>query len=389
MTPPEGESQTAESSTTPTQSPPSVGPEKPVTARAAGTTRPNRPKVGIVGHSQAGKTTFLATLRGAFARLDMRAEAALGAGAYLEELESFAQNGVFPPKTTLDGKDRRVGLEVSHPNGQASLEIDFFDPAGETFDRSIRDTTEHERAARQRILTELQNCTGLIVLMDPASSREQLSQTFTNSVLALRSQLKEAGRRDAIDREGRLTLRVALLFTKADLLSWQSRERIRDAAAWLHNQSEHSELLRNAETQCVEIRYYFCSSTGWVGGRPNLRTVVRPRPLHGSTDRIERSSMRGEQIPDPALTPREMEAETFAKESNSSLRFMMNLPIFTDPLRLVSLARLDDEKIEIPEDRYGVYNLFGRRVGHARQSSANEGAWNVAEPVLWAARVQS
>ncbi|SMH47906.1 TRAFAC clade GTPase domain-containing protein [Azospirillum agricola] len=345
------------------------------------------PKVGIVGHSQAGKSTFLAVLLEALVQRDYRVAVDPANSAYRDELTGFINFGFFPPKTPLDEKHRRVSLHISSDVHRAGLEVEFFDHAGEIFerdpDRSIAGWSE---SRRQDILKDLQACTGLIVLMDLEADPDLLLRTFTNTVVDLQGLLVRSGGNG--QSQQKLELPIALLFTKADMLGWQRRQRIRDAQRWITEQSRYRKLTDRVNTYCANAHYYFCSSTGWIEGRPNICTVVRPRPLPGSSAslNVPETELRGENIPDPALSAGEI-ARAATQDNSTRLRFMTELPVFNDPLRLMAASDLK-RRIPPEADRLGVLTLFGSQ-GDGGRRNTTVTAWNIVEPVLWAAGLEA
>lgn len=347
------------------------------------------PKVGIVGHSQAGKSTFLAVLLEALVQRGYRVAVDPANSAYRDELTGFINFGFFPPKTPLDEKHRRVTLHISIDSHRTGVEVEFFDHAGEIFERDTdRSVAAWSDSRRQDILKDLQACTGLIVLMDLEADPDLLLRTFTNTVVDLQGLLVRSGKTGPSRQQQKLELPIALLFTKADMLGWQRRQRIRDAQRWIAEQAQYRRLTDRVDTYCKNARYYFCSSTGWTEGRPNICTIVRPRPLPGSSASLSvpETDLRGENIPDPALSATEI-ARAATQDNSSRLRFMTELPVFNDPLRLMAAS---DLKRRIPPevDRLGVLTLFGSQ-GEGGRRNMTVTAWNIVEPVLWAAGVRT
>jgi len=290
----------------------------------------NQPTIGIVGHSQAGKSTFLAVLLKAFQQRGYRVTPENPEnGAYRDLLENHVSLGFFPPKTPVDNEENRISLRISHESlqrrGTDGIVLDFFDPAGDVFERDPgADNSEDERTrnlnTRNLILKRLEQCTGLIVVMDIHASPELLSQVFRTTVEDLCGRLRRAGNKDRISEKG-LTMPVVILFTKADSLAWQQRHRVRNAEDWIREQPRFRDLVSVASTYCSRVYFAFCSAAGWRDGRPNLRTLVRPRPLPGraasdGADKLNEAAAaaladaerhleeyQGEHIPDPALSP--------------------------------------------------------------------------------------
>lgn len=103
-------------------------------------THANPPKVGIVGHSQAGKSTFLAVLMKAFQERGYQVtDEDPSSRSYPDSLATYVNTGFFPRKTPIHDQDRRrVSLHVTSDRmrrmGTEGFVIDFFDPAGDVFE---------------------------------------------------------------------------------------------------------------------------------------------------------------------------------------------------------------------------------------------------------------
>jgi GTPase SAR1 family protein len=406
-------------------------------------THANPPKVGIVGHSQAGKSTFLAVLMKAFQERGYQVtDEDPSSRSYPDSLATYVNTGFFPRKTPIHDQDRRrVSLHVTSDRmrrmGTEGFVIDFFDPAGDVFEIAPGAQNAEHAEIRQRIMAQLEGCSGLIVLMDSEASSEMVSQIFRNTVEDMVGRLRRAEDQNRL-KNGRLAIPVVILFTKADALRWQQRHRIRDANDWVRLQPKFNELVKDAENYCERVSYGFCSAAGWREGQPNFRTLVRPRPLPGrafepgvlfsqtataqtdddatnapnandepqdalaaeeARERRAEAERRcaaelqmyleedqGEHIPDPALNAEGIhKAASASRDTSAALRFMASLPVFTDPLRLVT-AKAMAHPISDVDDRYGVINLYGASMDASRQSGhAAISPWNVAEAVLWAA----
>jgi GTP-binding protein EngB required for normal cell division len=376
------------------------------------------PRVGIVGHSRAGKSTFLAVLLDAFQhhKVNVIGEESSENRKYQHSLSNSVRNGYFPAKTPINNEDRSVKFGIQDDRlgvANGRIDVDFFDPAGDVFERSVSDNADAQvrEAIRDQVLQRLMDCTGLIVMMDAEASSNLQQQIFSSTLEELMGRKKV----------NPLPLQVVVLFTKADSMKWIQRFRIKNAKEWAKRQYPH--LVETANLYCHErnVHYAFSSAAGWLRGRPNVSSVVIPRHLPGRTDEMparlsqnrtnlsdderirldrERSllfqlpKVRGEHIPDPALSPEDIfKASKEDQNAEGRLRFMSDFPMFSDPYRLISPKKLSKQYDEV-EGKSGVLNMYGA-AAHASDGSKSESArgnasvaaWNVIEPVLIAAGV--
>ena len=163
------------------------------TKRPTATASQKPPTVGIVGHSRAGKSTFLAVLLDAFQhhKVNVIGEASENR-KYQHSLSNSVRNGFFPAKTPINDDERNIKFGIQDdrlgvPGGR--IDVDFFDPAGDVFEStaSRSDDAEVREAIRNRVIDKLVDCTGLIVMMDAEASANLQEQIFSSTVEELLS----------------------------------------------------------------------------------------------------------------------------------------------------------------------------------------------------------
>jgi hypothetical protein len=211
----------------------------------------------------------------------------------LNRLQSAIDLGRSMEKTQLTMALQGIRFRISK-EGLPEIELKFHDPPGELFEPSA--TAETYRDQRHVVFESMQGCSGLLFLVDinmgPDWARRCFEFTIQEFIRFLHE--KHVQDRFVAGQPGLLDLRAAILLTKADTLPWLRRHRTRDARPWVEAQGGFGELSAKTHKYCREIRFYFCSSFGWQDGRPDLRTVVRPRPIE-----FEHRPPQ-ELIPDPA-----------------------------------------------------------------------------------------
>lgn len=350
------------------------------------------PKIGVVGHSRAGKSTFLAVLKHAFeaaewaADIDDTREARRGGGTqqeplrYYKYLKNFIEKGFFPPPTPVQVNVDSVTFNVSRRNGNQFL-LEFFDPAGEILEGS-HDAGTKAQIALQGIQNSLRECTGVLLLLDPEIHPDKWLETWINveAGLALRR-----------------SVRVAVCFAKADSSVRQRRFRVRDAREWVEELPGAANFLTNIRNRAhIESKYFFVSAAGWVNGVPNIRTFVNSRVIRRvnvNSGAIQHGNTLRELLPDPA----QLLSVPNGNGDQFGFRYMQNLPVFSDPLRIVGHDFQNNPITQngplntIPKDQQGdamKFKLAGIHVGFGRGSDNNESRirpWNIVEPVLWLA----
>jgi len=352
-----------------------------------------KPKIGVVGHSRAGKSTFLAVLKTAFENAGWAATARTSGQAsnltdtntlslrdpaeYLNFLRRFIENGFFPPSTPIQDTADRVTFDIKGMDvtgKQKSFEIDCFDPAGQLLEGDY-DGSSKEIIALKAIQASLTQCTGVLLLLDPETHPDIWVKTWERV---------EPGLKIGKD------LRVAVCFAKADIGLRHRRFRIRDAKRWVQSFPAGLNLVKQIENRILNIKWEFVSSSGWLNGISNTRFFVNYRPIR-RTGVIGGNARLRELVPDPAQPV----DKAVDGDDTSGFRYMQNLPLFTDPLRLLShdfrlnpmtdagphsmLSKIDNTAAPIA----GVHVGYGR--GLKKELSLSIRPWNVVEPVLWLA----
>lgn len=339
-----------------------------------------RGRVGLIGPTYAGKTTYFAVLDRALRDLDWRVEPQSGARResstrLLNYIRQHMNQGYFPPKTPdripTDGLFFSVTKGMG--KGRQHFDLNFFDPPGEIFEPAqdgleSQDITE----VRQRFFNSIQESNGLLVLLDLERRPHELINIWTHSIESLIAHLRH--HKFGI-RDDQLDMRVAVVFTKADRLPWMARHRMRNASAWLRGNEGLEVLAGDIRRVCPTVRFYFTSAVGWNRGQPNCRTVIRPRDIVKDNLAPEKQShQQSDLIPDPAT----------GLPIAGSVRRRATMPLFSDPLRLIA----DDLNGGLMEEHVvGVITLPGRRPP-TKEEERFLTPWNIVQPLLWAAGVE-
>lgn len=321
--------------------------------------------VGLLGPQNAGKTTFLAVLERALRDREWQVGVDPGAGNrhLLDEIRSSLNSGYWPGKTLVKGRSDDFKLHLRQ--GERQFDLSFYDPPGELFELNDEPDAIDAAQARESYFQHLTSCTGLVVLFDLTRSTQSILDSWRASVESYQAFLRRT-KPSALDR-GRLPGRLAIVFTKADLLPWIRRHRQRNAGEWLKAHPGLKELHADAGLSSQSCRFYFASAVGWDEGAPGCRTAVRPRRL--DLDGAAQVSADRDLIPDPPARSKRDATSTTAPL----------LPLFTDPLQLV-----DERTVSLSTPEAGVIMLPGRNVGRDDQRPLLT-PWNIVEPLLWAA----
>lgn len=149
------------------------------------------PKIGVVGHSRAGKSTFLAVLKTAFEGAGWAAtvrtpdkpsgppqpstSSLRDPAEYVKYLRRFIEAGFFPPGTRVQDTADRVSFDVTQ--GQNRFEIDCFDPAGEVLEGKYNQRSP-EAASLAAIHKSLKECKGVLLLLDPETHPDLWLRTW-------------------------------------------------------------------------------------------------------------------------------------------------------------------------------------------------------------------
>lgn len=367
------------------------------------------PKIGVVGHSRAGKSTFLAVLKAAFEMADWSADIIRDANAadlaanslrqphvYYQYLTRFIEEGFFPPATRVQETADRVTFKVQQKDGRGQFVLDCFDPAGEVLEGNYGENTR-EMEALKRIQASLRSCTGVLLLLDPEAPELWL-KTWERVEQGLSLSLATAEKTEFV----RGKPRVAVCFAKADADRRQRRFRIRDARPWLAGLDGGRNLINRLENRNLECAYHFVSATGWIAGCPNIRTLINARPIV----RINANAAHNANIGNNPVLPgaqngatlREMvpdPPQPLAPQANVGYRYMQGWPLFSDPLQIKAhdfwakpLTNLGPRDMLANDERPQALELFGVHVGFGRKidpQHASVRPWNVVEPVLWLA----
>jgi hypothetical protein len=376
------------------------------------------PKIGVVGHSRAGKSTFLAVLKTAFEAagwaatirsVEQQQQTATSSlrnpEEYVKFLRRFIEAGFFPPATRVQDTADRVSFDVMRGNNR--FEIDCFDPAGEVLEGNY-DERSPEAFFLAAIQKSLNECTGVLMLLDPDTHPDLWIKTWERVEPGLNR-----------DRPPR----VAICFGKADTGLRQRRFRVRDARQWVKNYPGGQELLRQIENRQLQNSWHFVSATGWINGASNTRVFVNSRTIRRTGSTVVQSRLR-ELVPDPA----QLVDGAVEGDDSSGFRYLQHFPVFLDPLRIQShdfrlnpitdagprtmvpqitglSQQLSDElqsesavvrdnasqRLKELRERLSKVNaVAGVHVGYGRGGAARQSTirpWNVVEPVLWLAKL--
>ena len=371
-------------------------------------------RIAVVGATNVGKTTFFAVLdralrdqgfsihatepddvRGKGRRIATR-QSSRGA-QFLHDIRDRVSHGYFPPATQVRSNPSDFQFAVTGPR-DAEFSLDFIDPPGEVFEHqptfdadggreghaSPGDDEREERAKnlgelRRAMQTQCEKASAMLVLIDIQRSSEEILSSWR---YALENFISLALNRSSSGR------RIAVVFTKADLLHWQGRYRKRVATEWIRHHPELSDIYRDAAAirplgggPAPEVGFFFSSAVGWYEGSPNCRTVVIARDLDNV--RVETSQDWEDLIPDPAVLERLEANQSTAKVKRRGPRgglLSWSLPCFRDPLRIVE-EHVDHEVLGARP--VGVLMLPGRRAPRQARGKFLT-PWNVIEPLLWA-----
>jgi hypothetical protein len=338
--------------------------------------------VGLIGPPKAGKTTFFAVLDRALRDLDWNVEIhGDGDDSSRQTHESirYAVNSGYYPDKTPDFKSESARLFFRISKGDESLELSFYDPAGELFMPTPAPKPNYA-VAREKLFQHLKECTGILVLLDLSKSAQQLQDSWRLSIESFLGFIRQNQLESQLLDRNLLKVRTAVVFAKADLLPWFARHRQRDASAWLRQAEGLRELNRDIRNQCQEdhVRFFFCSAVGWNQGRPNSRTVIVPRPVSVESNLDSKKVLERDLIPDPAAYG-DGKAAVVAKTI---------LPLFTDPLQLVNLDSTINRDMLGGPQLHGVRDMPGCKPPSSDHDKFLT-PWNIVEPLLWAARGQS
>lgn len=343
-------------------------------------------QVGLIGPTNVGKTTYFAVLDRALEinqwLVDIYGDDSKADTEQLNNLRVRINHGYFPEKTQAGRESKRAIFRISRKLGP-SFDLTFYDPAGELFESS--DASAEYTEERERIFAYLATCSGLMVLLDLSSPLNRVFDNWQHSMRLFREYIQRYKMHELL-KDNQLNMRTAVLFTKADTIPWLRLHRQRDAGTWMRGNNDFIQMLDLIRTQCNQVRFFFCSAIGWHDGKPNCRTLIRPRSLtvaddEATYDQTKDGSSLGQRplIPDPAVGK---DASPTAEEADTS-RYSVN-PVFTDPLRFTNEPL--EEKLDGP--KIGVVNLPRRRARDAQQLAPLK-PWNVLEPLLWAAGIDS
>jgi GTP-binding protein EngB required for normal cell division len=350
-------------------------------------------KIAILGEPNTGKSTFFAVLDRALRDkgFTISNEGGEKAGErWLYQQRRYIARGYFPPRTKATAKKMDgAQITITSPH-QDRYRLNFIDPPGELFENTSIDGEAEDpiRKANERAMKEhCEQATALMVLINTHGTPEQIRDNWR---LTLEKYISLA-----VESESPVS-RIAIVFTKADLLPWQSRVRCRFADEWICGHPELGDIYRDAHAiRCratgkkPTVRFFFSSAIGWSRGQSNCRTTVISRDLTDGLS-ITTSVEWEDLIPDPAVLENdrsaadtsdlEMEQEGLGKPSVRGGILAGSFPPFTDPLRLVTE---EVDRNNLGGRPVGVLTLPGRR--HISNAKGNFiSPWNIIEPMLWA-----
>lgn len=384
----------------------------------------DRQKIVVVGHSRAGKSTFLAVLVDAFEQAEWLAtvlprssdvvgsqgaqateqqtatqqvathpaaevqqDTRIGASAsdddlndpgnYVRYLRHFLSQGYFPPATPVKTVADRVSFMVrnKHERNKGFI-IECHDPAGEVVETYHAPNTPGADAVR-KIKESISKSTGVLMLLDPETHPDIWLDTW-NCVS------------EGVAASDRRKPRIAICFAKADTGLRHRRFRVRDALAWVESDTSRKRLLDRINTSRLESKWFFISAAGWVDGSSNTRVFVDAMKIRlgGAHSAV---ALNTELVPDPA---RVTDPVQIASHPGNARR-MRSLPVFTDPMRFSTHDCLNNPitvcgPIRIMRENAAqeVPRLHGVHVGFGRAQDQNRSRvqpWNVVEPMLWLA----
>ena len=338
-------------------------------------------RVGLLGPTYSGKTTYFAVLDRALRDLDWRVEvqnpnADDPARSFLiNDIRRYINRGYFPKKTPDHIPDQGLYFRVS--KGKRVFELNFFDPPGEIFEPLGH---EYNWETQGVIFDSIQNAKGIIMLLHLDKTPHELMNIWHYSIESFIHHVRKNGDVGRLIQNDQLAIRTAVVFTKADNLPWMGRHRSRNAEAWLKGNEGLRALSEDIRRDCSNVRFFFSSAVGWNKGKPNCRTSVRPRQLFNDGGVRPNSDARqhvGNLIPDPAEGER---SEEYRRQREDSSRRAATLPLFSDPLRFTE----HELHPELARGLTGVITLPGRNPPSA-EAERFLTPWNIVEPLLWAA----
>jgi hypothetical protein len=346
--------------------------------QTAPTIRLNR--VGLFGPPKAGKTTLAAVVGRALRDRNWKVELyssddhAQTCGRSINEISRQINRGYFPRKTEVAEQSDSLAFRISKRQYAAALE--FRDPAGELFEATPNSHLLQKE--RECVFDSIKDCTGILILLDWRKSATELEEAWRLSIESFMEFIRRRQLTGLLDNDS-LKLRIAVLFTKADLIPWFQLHRPREADSWLEKHKGLASLMHDVHRMCGpdRVRFGFSSNLGWNYGRPNCRTALLPTRLDVEQHRDQQEIEPRDLIPDH-------DSPGVSRESRGtalSRRYM--LPLFVDPMRIVNQEDVDWDFLGIEA---GLVSMPGR-MAPATDSDKFLTPWNVVEPLLWAAGV--
>ena len=359
-----------------------------------------QPKIGIVGHSRAGKTTFIAALQAAFSN-NSSWEFGVEVGSsseYILKLQSWLNEGYFPSPTAVKKQPNMISCFITNKKTQKRINLEILDPAGQIF--SLAGVGDHmdEYEENKKVLME---CDGVVVLFDSTISARDIDDSWTK--------IKDGLHKNP--RDVYIGPRLAICFAKADEIMLLKRFRNRNAESWAQT-SYWKKLYKNINGSKYEARWFFISAVGWRLGMPNTRVFVDARSMDEwdvktAAAANKRASVANvPQVPDPAVAYFNLENPNAQNNPVDSGKLMKNFPIFTSPLRMtahnfdkypvttdgVYIEKKSFDFTRCNKDKlcHGVHVGYGLypRDSEAQNAEARMNAdcpWNLAEPIIWLA----
>jgi hypothetical protein len=345
------------------------------------TSPPTKPvRVGLFGPAQSGKTTYAGVLADALRdrawnvevqHTDARLERS---GQLIEEIRRELSRGHFPRKTRVSDTSGPAYFRIS--KGPHRLELEVPDPAGELFEPTPE--LQSHAAARERFFGQMSDCTGIVILQDFRRSATEMEESWRLSIESFLGFVRRCRLTHLLEAD-LLKVRIAFLFTKADLIPWFPLHRPRQADPWLDKHRGLQSLMHDVRRVCRPsfVQFGFSSNVGWNRGRPNCRTAFIPKPLGVEKDRKEHQFEPGDLIPDPRGRRARQGEQGAANPAWSSL------PQFADPMQIVNQEDVDQGAAD---PATGLLRLPGRKAP-TTDFDRFLTPWNVVEPLLWVAGV--
>lgn len=361
--------------------------------------------ISVAGTTGVGKSVMIFHMakalvaQGATAHLQAASGERRGVATESDSVARIANmmdSGYWPKASEVGMLER---LQIDYGRDGEEHEIRFFDPAGEVFENihtSYSGTDSKRDSDRQQIARELVDSDGLMFLLDVRTDPKLIFKQVEDFIALLKSNWKvRDDSKGPLIANSRIQVPIAILFTKAETLPWQSLYRQTRAEKWMETNPSLKgvrEMVLGKQVAkgrlkggaFADARFYFSSSIGWTNGQPNCRTLLIPPqigPRENTVEAFKDASV--DLLPNPARTPRAAPRGhgrgadyTFIADPTRITRTSSEIDAL-EALGLVSVKRPT-------ESIYGVYEAPNR---NAKANSSNDETvtrpWNVAEPLLY------